>query len=279
MNSSGQQYGEVEKFEQHVLTERKPKAGFSDWQAMARRLGHRGLTRSLELLDPGDRSGVNNHTVIAERLKKLGLPVQTYTTPTLEVFLDNPLEHLRVFQTGEYYFVSIRPGLHIAHAKTEAEVVEFVRNAQLQHPEICGQKEMYVSKNGEAIMSGHIIVQSDDSMTNTVYAEFTNSEFNQFHRGFTTPEISVKRGSSGRFEWTFRGPLASDEWRTDELFRCHTGVRLSRKQMAEKIHDALLRIPHDERYFMPGYYEVLIERTPHGTTKPVYIEAIPGGEA
>jgi hypothetical protein len=258
--------------------EKKPRAGFSDWQVVARNLGHRSLTRTLELLDPGDKLGTNNHAVIAERLKQLRLPVHSYTTPTIEDFLQSPETYFESLGSGDYFFASLIPGVHIAHANSRQEVFEFVRYAVQQHPELSLNKELYLSKNGEPVLSGHIIVESDDDLKNSVHAEFTNGNFNLFHRGFTTPEVSVRHSRSGQYQWVFRGSLDSSktDWRDEQVFVCNGGVELTRPQIATKIFEAMQLIPHDEQYLLPGYYEVLIERTPSGGTKPIYIEAIPG---
>lgn len=58
------------------------------------------------------------------------------------------------------------------------------------------QREIFISHNGgNAVMSGHITIH-DDGEPNSMYSEFTIGNFNAFHRGFHTPEISMSRSNN-----------------------------------------------------------------------------------
>lgn len=251
-------------------------AGFSNWQEAARRYGNKALASVLERMDPGDMpNGVNAHTAIAERLKLLNLPIQTYISLPAGEFLHDPAAHLARISQGDYYFASIKPGLHIANTKNMDEVIDFVREFVMADPSPKNlAKEVYISHNGMPTMSGHIIVDKDET-PNNINAEFTIGNFNLFHRGFQTPEITVRRRDR-RFVWGFRGALATeDDWRNeDEQFVCNGGPKLSRPEMARRIYGAISRIPHDGDRYLPGYYEVLLENVDGYATRPAFIDAV-----
>lgn len=269
-----------------VKTEKAPKsiehsrgAGFSDWQRVAKETGHYALAAVVGKMDLGEtvRDGKNAHRAIAERLANLELPVHSYVAVSLGDFLLDPERHIERLADGDYFFASIVPGVHIAHGETVEEVVEFVRQYVCENPtEQTMAREMYLSRNGEPVMSGHIMIK-DDGNPNSIYAEFTNGNFNMFHRGFHGPEIVCHR-TYRSLQWEFLSSLATDDgdWRDDQLFVCNGDVKLSRPAMAQKAYDALSRIPHDGDAYLPGYYEVLIEKTGMGGTRPVFIEAVLG---
>lgn len=102
------------------------------------------------------------------------------------------------------------------------------------------QREIFISHNGDAVMSGHITIH-DDGEPNSMYSEFTIGNFNAFHRGFHTPEISVSRSDNRRQKWEFRDILdpGNTAWQTDEVFECFGKVTLSHPEMAQRIYDAL----------------------------------------
>lgn len=253
--------------------ERTRGAGFSDWQRKLKEIGKYDVAAFVETMDPGNTpEGDNAHTVIAEQLEMLGLPVQTYVNVPLGDFLANPEHILATIPDGEYYFASIIPGVHLAHGDTVDEVVEFARNyANDTSPRQLDQP-IYISHNGEAVMSGHIIIK-DDAEPNTIISEFTVGNFNEFHRGFRTPEISANRHEH-ELEWTFREDLTpTNDWRDDTQYTCQGGVTMTRPEMARRCYEAIQYVPHDGEYYLPGYYEVLFEHTTDNETKPVFIEA------
>ena len=248
------------------------KAGLGDWQRAMHEAGQHRVAYTLEQLDPGNAAdGRNAHTVIAQRLGELGLPVQSYTTATVSDFLAHPQDHLDRIRTGEYYFASIIPGTHLAHGGSPEEVIAFTRTYAESATEADLAQEMYISHNGEPIMSGHIIVK-DDGTPNTILAEFTIGNFNAFHRGSHTPEISTQRHEH-RFLWQYRGALDDTSQHEEQEFLCQRDIKLTRTEMARRALYAMSRIPHDEDYYLPGYYEVLFEHTQGKQTKPVFIEA------
>lgn len=254
-------------------------AGFSDWQKVAKGMGHRTLATLIKKMDSGNTpAGMNEHRAIARQLEVLGLPVQNYIHPSVGDFVNAPHEHLSQLLGGDYYFVSIRPGIHLAHGDSSVQVIDFINDfaAREPNPESL-DREVYISHNGEPIMSGHILVGSDDA-PNTIFSEFTVGNFNAFHRGVHSPEITVSK-TSHRFEWNFGGrlkPTQDDDWRSTQAFTCNGDVAMTRPEMARRIFGALSHLPHDGDYYLPGYYEVLLQRTVGDCTRPVFIEALPG---
>ncbi len=246
-------------------------AGFTDWKRHAEASGNLRLARLAEQMDSRGNPGENAHRSITERLAELELPVQRFTKATVEEFLNDPIKYFSELPIhGEYYFVSIIPGRHLAHASHAEEVISFVKDYMSETGD--GARELYLSYNGEPVMSGHIMVK-DDGELNTVYGEFTIGNFNAFHRGSHAPEIVVKRDWR-RFVWDFRGTLEHEgDWRDDELFYCNGDVQMTRQEMAQRAYDALARIPRDGDRYLPGYYEVLLEHQGGGITRPAFIEA------
>jgi len=244
-------------------------AGFSDYADTLRQLGLTKAVNLLSRLDPGDTAdGRNSHRVIAERLTNLGMPTQTAIFAPVNKFLRRPELFFSQIPDGDYYFCSIRPKLHLAHSTLKTEVVNFVKYYSESYP----ANEIFLAHCGEPVMSGHIKI-ADDGEPNSVLAEFTNGNFNAFHRGLTVPEIEISRALTDRFDWRFGGQLTADDWRTPDKFLCNGGVELSRPEMAGKIWQALLAIPHDGWQFLPGYYEAIMERTQDGGTNTVFVEA------
>ncbi len=248
-----------------------PKSGFTDWKVIAKQLGQKSLLSVVEKMDSESTGRGNAHGEIAERLGRMGLPVQKFVSPSVEDFVGNPGAYLNDLPSGDYYFVSIKPGTHLTHAVDESDIVLFAKSFLYENPND-SDTEMYISHNGEPVLSGHILVRNDGE-PNTIHAEFTNGEFNAFHRGRHTPEVSVHR-SNYRFEWKFNGALASDDdWRTSEQFTCNGGIELNRTEIAKRLFNAINLIPKDGNIYLPGYYEVLLERTELGKTRTVFIEA------
>lgn len=255
------------------MIEQSAGAGFSDWQRAARATGNYALLATIKDMDgqPG-RNGENSHHFIHQKLGELSLPRQHCLFMPLGIFLEQPENHLAELPAGDYYFASIKPGTHLAHGDTSEQVINFMQQYRDAHPEDIS-REVMISHNGEAAMSGHIIIR-DDGQPNSIDAEFTIGNFNAFHRGFHTPEISLNR-TLHAYEWQFRGTLATDgDWRTDEQFRCFGDVYLSRIEMARSALRALHHIPHDDDVYLPGYYEVLFEKIDDRSTRPVFIEAV-----
>lgn len=255
---------------EHDTTKR---AGFSDWGKAAQEIGNTALRRAIEQMDPGNRYGVNPHRAIIDRLNALELPHHAYLAMPCREFLENPANYLETLGDGDYYFVSIVPGIHLAHEQDAQAVISFVQESTERTPSL-SDTELYISHNGATTMSGHIIVKPDDPPS-AITAEFTIGNFNQFHRGFRAPEVVVQRDNSPRLMWEFRGDLASesDAWQTDEQFQCDDGSWMTHTQIAEHAYRAIAHIPHDGDTFLPGYYEVLLERR-HESISPVFIEAI-----
>ena len=250
-------------------------AGFSDWIKLAKQTGNHALINTLRKLDsePTLSGETNAHHHIHDRLKELGLPRQDCLFIPIQEFLANTEESFGSIPNGDYYFVSIEPGKHLAHAEDQESVVEFIQQYSDKAAEDERNKEIFLTHNGEAVMSGHIIVK-DGEIPNKLQGEFTIGNFNAFHRGFSTPEISVSR--EYRNEWDFRGSLAAEDsdWRTLEEFECFGGVKMSRLEMAERINQAISCIPADNGLTLPGYYEVLFEKVNENHVKPVFIEAV-----
>lgn len=288
----------------YAAPEQAAGAGFSDWKRASEQLGALGLYKimtefDVDNTDTTDEMASGRHAIV-ERLATLKLPMQPYVFARADDLLNNPDAVFSHIPHGDYYFVSIRPGVHLAHATTQAEILNFVADFVGKHPETHAAKEIFISHNGEALMSAHIFVKNDSFEVgnkgphggqNTIYAECTNRNFNAFHRGYTSPEIIVQRGAYGpnRFMWDFRGalqPPAGADWRTTERFTCFGGTQLSRAEMAQHLYTALQCIPHDKGHFLPGYYEVLFEhpRTVDNAlgqtngVRPVFIEALPYAE-
>ncbi len=251
-------------------------AGFSNWQKAAHGIGNRALSGFIESMDPGDQPGNKNaHTAIAERLQKLGLPIQTYISVPAGEFLQDPEFHLSKIPHGDYYFASIRPGLHLAHADSSERVIEFVQDfVWANSDKEKAAKDVYISHNGEPTMSGHIMIEKG-AEPNAIQGEFTIGNFNLFHRGVRTPEITVQRDGR-RFSWSFRGVLSTQEdWHNEDAeFTCNGGAKMSRPEMARRIFAAINKIPHDGNMYLPGYYEVLLENVGGNRTRPAYIEAV-----
>jgi hypothetical protein len=254
--------------------ERAAGAGFSDWQRAARAVGNASLSRLIETMDPGDSKDRRNaHRSIHERLAALDLPRHHFVAMPCQEFLERPYDYLSNLPKGDYYFASIIPGVHLAHAATPEQVVAFVKASVARLPRLTN-KELYVSHNGEPVMSSHIDIKND-GQPNTVVIEATIGNFNAFHRGQHTPEIIAWRDGNHRLAWSFKGPLETDDaWQTDELFACNGATQLSRIEMATLLFSALNHIPHDSDYYLPGYYEVLFERRDELSPRPVFIEAI-----
>ena len=272
-----EQLHQLPTFEQNETAppDKKVPSGLSDWKRMVEAVGERSLAGFIESMDPGNPGTVNAHRAIAKRVEALRMPGQRFISASVGDFADNPGLYLDQLAHGDYYFLSIRPGIHLAHAEDAADVVAFVRGFAASHPSAADQNlELYLSRNAEPVLSGHIIVR-DDAAPNTIDAEFTNRDFVPFHRGLRTPEIHVHR-SRNRFEWEFGSELAAPDgdWRTDEQFICNSGVRLSRPDMAHKIFSAIQCVPHDGDTYLPGYYEVLLELSTGTGTRATFVEAV-----
>ena len=246
-------------------------AGFSDYIRVAKQLGHDTLARSLEQFDAGEQSGSrNSHCIITDRIKELGLPAQDYIGVGVEKFLASPADYLSRLPEGDYYFASIISGVHLAHGNSPKEVIEFVREFASQHGTT---QEMYLSHNGEPVMSAHIRVQ-DEAAPNAGYIEATIGNFNAFHRGSHSPEIIARRVGHS-YKWEFRDVLQTKGgWHDTTAHQCNGDVKLTREEMASHIYRALRHIPHDGDYYLPGYYEVLFERTPTNQLSVAFIEAV-----
>ncbi|HMR72679.1 MAG TPA: hypothetical protein PKD68_01580 [Candidatus Saccharibacteria bacterium] len=250
-------------------------AGFTDWSRVARETGNTALAAALRKFDsePGLHAR-NAHHFIHDRLTTLGLPIQNCVFTPLKNILQHPEHYFSTIPQGDYYFASIKPGTHLAHATTKEEVMRFMDHYASNASAHELSREVFISHNGEAVMSGHVTV-SDDDEPNSLYGEFTVGNFNSFHRGFHTPEISVSRTLFGN-KWLFRDALAArdNNWQTPEQFQCYGGNSMSRVDMAERITAALSCIPHDSNFLLPGYYEILFERVDETHTRPAFIEAI-----
>jgi len=246
-------------------------AGFSDYIRTAKQLGHDALARSLEQFDAGEQSGSrNSHCVITDRIKELGLPIQDYIGVSVEKFLSSPADYLSQLPAGDYYFASIVSGTHLAHGNSPEEVIEFVREFATRHGT---DQELYLSHNGEPVMSAHISIH-DEAAPNAGYIEATIGNFNAFHRGSHSPEI-IARHVGHSYGWEFRDALQPEEdWHDTTAYQCNGGVKLTRQEMASHVYRALQQIPHDGDYYLPGYYEVLFERTPTNQLRIAFIEAV-----
>ena len=249
-------------------------SGISDYIRTARHLGYDALVSSLEKMDAGERLGRSNpHCVATERIRFLGMPVQEYIGMTVTDFLSSPYEHLATLPEGDYYFASIIPGTHLARSSSPEEVVAFIQEYADVHPNPDAlNQELYISHNGEPVMSAHIVV-SDQEGSNADYLEATVGNFNAFHRGAHSPEIIARRNLHS-YAWDFRDELAGVNWRDETVYTCNGGVSLTRTQMAMELYRALDHIPHDGLHYLPGYYEVLFERTPDNHLRAAFIEAV-----
>lgn len=250
-------------------------SGISDYIRTARHLGYDALVSSLEKMDAGERLGrTNPHCIATERIRFLGMPVQEYIGMPVDEFLLSPYEYLANLPEGDYYFVSIVPGTHLARGATPAEVVAFVKEYAGTHPDPEAlRQELYVSHNGEPVMSAHIVV-NDQEGANADYIEATVGNFNAFHRGAHSPEIIARRALHA-YTWEFRDQLATEQdWRDTTRYECNGDVTLTRTKMATELYDAVKLIPHDGTHYLPGYYEVLFERTPDNRLRPAFIEAV-----
>jgi hypothetical protein len=122
-------------------------------------------------------------------------------------------------------------------------------------------------------MSAHIVVSEHDG-ANADYMEATVGNFNAFHRGTHSPEIIARRGLYA-YTWEFRDILATEtDWRDETNYVCNGTITLTRPQMATQLYAALQHIPHEDTHYLPGYYEVLFERTADNHTKVAFIEAV-----
>lgn len=259
----------MNKLEQIPQKEHAAKLGFTDWLKASEELGNTALSALIKDMDPGISSG-NAKRLITERLVQIGLPTQSIAIVSTQQFLSNPEAILAQIPRGDYYFSSIVPGTQLTHGTSDEELVNFIATNCKQNPDFLN-KEVYISHNGEAVMSGHILINDDD--INSIYAEFTNSNFNEFHRGIHNPEISVSR-KNNRFDWSFHGELAAEDWRNDEKFSCNDIIYLSRPQMAAYAYESISCIPNDDGNYLPGYYEVLLERQDNNSLRPAFIEAV-----
>jgi hypothetical protein len=264
-------------FEQRLYHEREQAAGsgISDYIRAARHLGYDALISTLERMDDGERIGRNNpHCAATERIRLLGMPVQEYIGLPVSKFLGSPQDHLAMLPEGDYYFASIVPGVHLAHGNSPEEVVAFVENYVQSHPEQeAMSQELYISHNGEPAISAHIVVR-DTPGANADYIEATIGNFNAFHRGTHSPEIIARRRLYS-YEWEFRDSLATDTgWRDTTEYSCRGDINLTRPEIATQLYRALQDIPHDDTHFLPGYYEVLFERTSDYRLRPAFIEAV-----
>lgn len=258
--------------------EKTSGSGFSDWKRIVTELGNHSLTTLLDRMDSEPANdGRNSHHAIHDKLRSLDLPTESCCFVSIGNFLDDPEEYFSQIPDGDYYFVSIKPGTHLAHATSKQQIVDFATH-YLEHAAANERdREMYISHNSEAVMSGHIII-GDDERPNSINAEFTIGNFNAFHRGFHTPEISFNRVYPAGSNFSFQGGLATNEdWRTDEQFECIGNIRLTRSEMADYINQSLHYIPHDDDYYMPEYYEVLLEKANGYSVRPVFIEAVVEG--
>lgn len=248
-------------------------SGISDYIRSARRLGYGALVATLERMDDGEKIGHSNpHCIATERIRTLGMPVQEYIGVPVATFLTEPSRYLSELPQGDYYFASIIPGVHLAHGNSPAEVIAFVQEFARTHPDDLTQ-ELYVSCNGDPVMSAHIVV-SEHEGANADYMEATIGNFNAFHRGTHSPEIIARRGLYA-YAWEFRDALATEtDWRDESAYACNGNVTLTRPQMAIQLYTALRHIPHDDTHYLPGYYEVLFERTTDNHTKAAFIEAV-----
>ena len=251
-------------------------AGFTDWKIRASEMGNKLLLNTLKNLDREPANdGRNAHHVILDKLKELNLPTEDCLFIELKDFLDDPYEKLEKIPSGDYYFTSIEPGKHLANTKNKQDVIDFVRSyyEDLLPEQQNEYKEIFISHNGDAVMSGHIIV-SNDGTPNSLYAEFTVGNFNAFHRGFTSPEIILEREYKN--QWSFCGQLdpGNEDWRTLEEFDCAGDFKMSRLIMAELINQSIIHLPQDDGNILPGTYEVLFERKYENQISPVFIEAV-----
>lgn len=250
-------------------------SGISDYIHTAQQLGYSALVTTLERMDAGERTGrTNPHCIATERIRRLGMPVQEYIGVSVEEFLSSPYDQLATLPKGDYYFVSIIPGVHLAHGENADEVVAFVKEYVESHPDSDSrQQELYVSHNGEPVMSAHIVV-SDQEGANADYIEATIGNFNAFHRGAHSPEIIARRGLHA-YAWEFRESLSStNDWRNTTQYKCNGDVVLTRVDMATRLYSTLSYIPHDGTHYLPGYYEVLLERDDTHGLRPAFIEAV-----
>lgn len=255
--------------------ERGRGSGFSDWQRVAKETGNLALSAFLNPYDTGTATDHKNpHVENSRAIEQLGLPIQTFVSPSVSDFLQTPEEYFARLDEGDYFFASVEPGVHIAHATNSNDVVEFIKDYLHTKPSEA-DRELYLSCNGEPVMSGHVFVDREES-PNPVMAEFTIDNFNAFHRGLHAPEISITRRASRRFEWIFNGDLSprGGDWRTEEQFQCNGNVMMTRVEMARRAYHALSLIPHDDEYLLPGYYEVLLEKSGESSTKPKFIEYV-----
>lgn len=282
MNTTLEKGLSLHNFEQYEVSAAEPSpeamagAGFSDWRRIAHRMGYDALAATIEQMDPSERMmGDNPHCTTAERLALLELPSQAYVAPTVAEFLVDPERYFAKLHEGDYYFLSIIPGVHLAHESSPAHIVEFVHAFVATHPQPAAlSQRIYLSHNGEAIMSAHIIARADEP-PNTLYAECTVGNFNAFHRGAHAPELIAARHYQHRFSWDFRDSLSEPrDWRDTTHFMGNYGVRLTRMDIVHHLQDAIACIPHDQDYTLPGYYEVLFERGPDNTLNPAFIEAV-----
>ena len=266
----------ISRVETMNMIESTSGAGFTDWKIRACEMGNKMLLNTLKTLDHEPASGGRNaHHDIFDRLKELDLPTQDCLFIEIKDFLKNPNKILDTMPDGDYYFTFIVPGIHLANTPNKQDVIDFVQtyyeNLSLEQRE--KSREIFISHNGDAVMSGHIIVNNNET-PNNLHGEFTIGNFNAFHRGFTTPEILLERERMNL--WTFRGDLdpGDEDWRTLEEFDCFGGARLSRLVMAELINQAILHLPEDNGRLLPGSYEVLFERRYKNQILPTFIEAV-----
>lgn len=266
------------KFERFDL--RSSGAGFTDWIKAFRGIGDRALVAALRAFDSEPTaSGGNAHRSIHERVDRIGLPAQSRVFVTIHDFLSDPEACFSKIPDGDYYFASIKPGVHLAHVEDTQTIIDFVANYSERSEDGELGRELFISHNGEPVMSGHIIVEEGRGMEpHTLHGEFTIGNFNDFHRGFHTPEISLDRSFLGNV-WAFRDALdpENQDWRDESKFKCNGGVEFTRTQMATEIHNAIQYIPHDGDLYLPGYYEILFERTGETAVRPVFIEAVVDG--
>lgn len=262
---------ELKQMQTEYTPERK-SGGLHDWKAAIQKIGSRSVVDALRAIIPEQSpDGTNSHHLIAKRVEQLGLPSQTYTAPTMQDFLLDPDGSMPDDPDGQYYFVSVRQGVHLPRASRE-EAIGFIESYAAAYPEFNG--ELYISHCQEPLLGGHVMIERGEQ-PNVVYGEFTVGDFHSFHRGKQAPEIICRRDMQ-RFEWNFRGslePKPDTSWHSDETYPSATGEPLSRPEMATAIYNAISQIPHDDGYYLPGYYEVLLERRGTHGIKPVFIEA------
>ena len=219
----------------------------------------------------GQIIGISQQHAAFRRCESLNLPVDQYIAMPIGDFAKNPDSYLAQLEQANAYYVSITSGLAKRGAKNFTEIIDFV---QQNLSKVSPYTELLITHDETPALTGHIKI-SDDKPPNSILAEFTHGEPRSFHRGMHRPEISLSRNISQAFRFDFCDALVADgDWRNDEKFVCHGGkVYLSRPQMAERIWQTLHLIPHEDDYYLPGYYEVFLRENGDNQTRAAFTEA------